>query len=105
MKIKKTPTASNPKGKKDVASQSKSAVQSVTKTKNIKTSKTDFSTTKAKDITPCSTCLVKFCDDTSGGTWIQCQHPNCQKWYHCSCQGVEEKGLTVFFCIECDDSD
>ena len=71
MKIKKTPTAitaSNPKGKKDVASKSKSAVQSVTNTKNIKTSKTDFSTrpTTTK-ITPCSTCLVKFCDDLQEG--------------------------------------
>jgi len=72
VKIKKTPTAitaSNPKGKKDVASKSKSAVQAVTKTKNIKTSQTDFSTrpTTTKDITPCSTCLVKFCDDLQEG--------------------------------------
>jgi len=51
----------------------------------------------AVDRTPCGTCGDRFCDDDSGRSWIQCQQPSCLKWYHNSCQGIEEKGQVSFF--------
>lgn len=59
------------------------------------------------DTTPCATCGVKYCDDTTRRGWIMCQHPTCQKWYHNECQGLEENlpKDQMFFCISCEDSD
>lgn len=53
------------------------------------------------DRIPCSTCLVRFCDDQSGTGWVQCQ--GCDKWYHTACQGLIETEITTFMCISCED--
>jgi len=57
------------------------------------------------DRTPCRTCGDLYCEDNSGRNWIQCQQPLCNVWYHNACQGLEENGLDIFFCIKCNDSD
>ena len=60
---------------------------------------------KAKDVedaTPCSACLVRFCDDRSGSQWIQCQQ--CSSWFHNTCQGLPDKPQRTFICIECSDN-
>jgi hypothetical protein len=58
-----------------------------------------------EDVTPCSTCGQRFCDDKTGSKWVKCQ--NCHRWFHNACQGLPEKmqrKLTLtFVCIECAD--
>jgi len=56
---------------------------------------------KDKDITPCSTCYIIYCD-SSDQSWIQCQ--NCHSWYHNACQGLDEQGPDTFACISCEDA-
>lgn len=59
-----------------------------------------------KDMVPCALCGIKFCDDCSGQQWIQCQNIGCLKWYHNSCQGLEENyNENQFICIACESID
>jgi len=54
-----------------------------------------------KDIVPCAVCKIRCCDETPRRSWIQCQE--CKLWYHCECQGLEEKcRIRTFVCIGCD---
>lgn len=55
---------------------------------------------KVKDVVPCDTCGLRFCDDKSGRRWTQCQI--CSNWFHNSCQGLPEKTVRSFCCINCD---
>ena len=68
------------------------------KKKQVETSK------NSKDYhVPCGVCGVKFSKDKSGRLWIQCQSVKCLKWFHNSCQGLEEKFKgRKFVCIQCD---
>ena len=62
---------------------------------------------KSHDMVPCATCHIRFCDDSSGKSWIQCQEKACHQWYHNECQGIEDKYMEkIFYCIACEyDSD
>ena len=61
--------------------------------------------TDADSIT-CGTCGDVIADDIAGRQWLQCQQPNCGKWYHNGCQGLEESDKPdIFFCIACENSD
>lgn len=55
----------------------------------------------SNDDTPCSTCGQRFCDDSSGSEWIQCQQ--CERWFHNACQGLPDTPQRTFLCIECCD--
>ena len=55
---------------------------------------------KNVDTTPCGTCLVRYCDDPTEHSWIQCQE--CDMWFHNACQGLKDDGPQTFVCIACD---
>jgi len=102
-KIEKVNT--KPKNKKPAKRQNKDTAASKVKTTRQKPSKqNDRKQNENQDTTdtvPCSVCYIRFCDDTSGRKWIQCQE--CDLWYHNECQGLDETGIATFICIQCDE--
>ena len=65
-----------------------------------KNMKAKFSTDK--DTTPCGTCAIRYCDDKTPRSWIQCQC--CSIWYHNECQGLDERVPKTFKCILCENA-
>jgi len=66
--------------------------------------KDSLGSVNVRDTTPWDTCSERFCDDTSGRKWIQCQI--CLKWFHNECQGLFEKDRpSKFICVLCEDAD
>lgn len=68
--------------------------------KNKDMEKTSERYDRKMDMTPCATCSIRCCDDQDTVAWTQCQE--CQKWFHNSCQGLEEEGPDTFICITCE---
>jgi len=94
---RKATTTEKPKPKKKICVSKPSTINN----KSKQTSKRQKAhNNNAIDNIPCTTCNIRFCDDKSGGKWVQCQ--TCQKWYHNACQGLEERNYKTFICIECD---
>ena len=79
----------------------KDAAQLKTKQRRRKQNRKQKENQKSADTVPCSVCSIRFCDDTSGREWIQCQE--CELWYHNECQGLDEMGIATFICIQCDE--
>ena len=102
-KQKKLKQTKVPKTKKKMFT--KKTSENLKRKANIDEGKGKSKRSKALDVTPCSTCGERFCDDQSGRKWIQCQNLRCLHWYHNECQGLGERGPKNFYCITCEDAE
>jgi len=100
-KMEKIPNNKKPNDEAQLKTKQRHRKQNRKQKENQKSADIVPENQKSADIVPCSVCSIRFCDDTSGRQWIQCQE--CELWYHNECQGLDEMGVATFICIQCDE--